>query len=81
MMSSALSKRQQARNERALQDLIKSVPGNNVCADCYAKNPGTARCFPSCVQLLTSEVRMGQLERTSLQPTLISLAHDYTPDN
>lgn len=39
-MSSALSKRQQARNERTLQDLIKSVPGNNVCADCQARNPG-----------------------------------------
>ncbi|EKD13684.1 uncharacterized protein L3040_005692 [Drepanopeziza brunnea f. sp. 'multigermtubi'] len=42
MMSGALSKRQQARNERALQDLIKSVPGNNVCADCQARNPGWA---------------------------------------
>ncbi|KAG4443959.1 hypothetical protein IFR05_000599 [Cadophora sp. M221] len=41
-MSGALSKRQQARNERALQDLIKSVPGNNVCADCQARNPGWA---------------------------------------
>lgn len=40
MMSGALSKRQQARNERALQDLMKSVPGNNVCADCQARNPG-----------------------------------------
>ncbi|EDN11389.1 predicted protein [Histoplasma mississippiense (nom. inval.)] len=28
-MASALSKRQQARNERALQELIKSVPGND----------------------------------------------------
>ncbi|KAJ9645152.1 Protein gts1 [Coniosporium tulheliwenetii] len=28
-MSSALSKRQQARNERTLQDLIKTVPGND----------------------------------------------------
>lgn len=42
-MSGALSKRQQARNERALQDLIKSVPGNNVCADCQARNPGMSR--------------------------------------
>ncbi|KAF4629957.1 hypothetical protein G7Y89_g8181 [Cudoniella acicularis] len=41
-MSGQLSKRQQARNERALQDLIKTVPGNNVCADCQARNPGWA---------------------------------------
>ncbi|RKF57330.1 putative uba ts-n domain-containing protein [Erysiphe neolycopersici] len=41
-MSSQLSKRQQARNERVLQDLIKTVPGNNVCADCQARNPGWA---------------------------------------
>ncbi|OAL49218.1 ArfGap-domain-containing protein, partial [Pyrenochaeta sp. DS3sAY3a] len=41
-MASALNKRQQARNERALQDLIKTVPGNSTCADCGAKNPGWA---------------------------------------
>ncbi|KAF2142134.1 uncharacterized protein K452DRAFT_308522 [Aplosporella prunicola CBS 121167] len=41
-MASALNKRQQARNERALQDLIKSVPGNDRCADCGARNPGWA---------------------------------------
>ncbi|KAI9865880.1 MAG: hypothetical protein M1813_001847 [Trichoglossum hirsutum] len=41
-MSSVLSKRQQARNERALQELIKSVPGNDRCADCQARNPGWA---------------------------------------
>ena len=41
-MASAITKRQQARNERALQDLIKSVPGNDRCADCSAKNPGWA---------------------------------------
>ncbi|KAH7072890.1 UBA domain-containing protein 3 [Paraphoma chrysanthemicola] len=41
-MASALNKRQQARNERALQDLIKTVPGNGTCADCGAKNPGWA---------------------------------------
>ncbi|KAF2452488.1 putative GTPase activating protein for Arf-domain-containing protein, partial [Lineolata rhizophorae] len=38
-MVSVLNKRQQARNERALQDLIRSVPGNDRCADCAAKNP------------------------------------------
>jgi hypothetical protein len=39
-MSGALSKRQQARNERTLQELIKTVPGNNSCADCGTSNPG-----------------------------------------
>lgn len=39
-MSGATSKRQQARNERALQDLVKNVPGNDCCADCGARNPG-----------------------------------------
>jgi hypothetical protein len=41
------SKRQQARNERALQELIKTVPGNDRCADCQARNPGmlTAHLF------------------------------------
>ncbi|KAI1961314.1 Protein gts1 [Ophidiomyces ophidiicola] len=41
-MASALSKRQQARNERALQDLLKSVAGNDRCADCHARNPAWA---------------------------------------
>ncbi|ELR06629.1 hypothetical protein VC83_03261 [Pseudogymnoascus destructans] len=41
-MSSGLSKRQQARNERTLQNLVKSVPGNSTCADCGARNPGWA---------------------------------------
>lgn len=39
-MTSSISKRHQARNERALQDLIKTVPGNDRCADCQARNPG-----------------------------------------
>ncbi|WEW59724.1 Protein gts1 [Emydomyces testavorans] len=38
-MASALSKRQQARHERTLQQLIKAVPGNDRCADCQARNP------------------------------------------
>lgn len=42
---SALSKRQQARNERTLQDLITSVPGNDRCADCQARNPGRSLIF------------------------------------
>ncbi|KAH6649881.1 hypothetical protein F5144DRAFT_25472 [Chaetomium tenue] len=41
-MSSALSKRQQARNEKGLQDLLHNVPGNNFCADCQGRNPGWA---------------------------------------
>lgn len=40
-MTTTLSKRHQARNERALQELIKTVPGNDRCADCGARNPGT----------------------------------------
>jgi hypothetical protein len=38
-MSTALSKRQQARNEKTLQDLVRNVTGNNRCADCHALNP------------------------------------------
>ncbi|KAI1501951.1 putative GTPase activating protein for Arf-domain-containing protein [Biscogniauxia marginata] len=39
---SLMSKRQQARNEKALQDLLHNVPGNNMCADCQARNPAWA---------------------------------------
>ncbi|KAJ6262481.1 hypothetical protein Dda_3291 [Drechslerella dactyloides] len=41
-MSSAVSKRQQQRNEKLLQELIAKVPGNNQCADCRSRNPGTS---------------------------------------
>ncbi|KAL4996891.1 hypothetical protein BDV10DRAFT_170971 [Aspergillus recurvatus] len=41
-MVAGISKRQQQRNERTLQDLIRSVPGNDRCADCLAMNPGWA---------------------------------------
>ncbi|KAI1389644.1 ArfGap-domain-containing protein [Hypoxylon trugodes] len=41
-MSGLMSKRQQARNEKVLQDLVHSVPGNNFCADCQARNPSWA---------------------------------------
>jgi hypothetical protein len=51
-MSSALSKRQQARNEKALQDLVQSVPGNNICADCHARNPGMTNAV---INLLVTE--------------------------
>ncbi|KAM5369607.1 hypothetical protein ACJZ2D_008966 [Fusarium nematophilum] len=41
-MSGVLSKRQQARNEKVLQELVHNVPGNNMCADCHARNPAWA---------------------------------------
>lgn len=37
---SGISKRQQQRNEKALGDLIRTVPGNDRCADCDASTPG-----------------------------------------
>lgn len=39
-MTLSLSKRHQARNEKALQELISDVPGNERCADCQLRNPG-----------------------------------------
>jgi len=45
-MVGGISKRQQARNERALQDLIRTIPGNDRCADCGAMNPGESCQFP-----------------------------------
>ncbi|KAJ5891549.1 uncharacterized protein N7473_007777 [Penicillium subrubescens] len=41
-MPSGISKRQQLRNEKALADLIRTVPGNDRCADCDALTPGWA---------------------------------------
>jgi len=41
-MISGTTKRQQVRNEKALQDLVRSTPGNNVCADCGIANPSWA---------------------------------------
>lgn len=41
-MSGAQSKRQAARNEKALQELVQVVPGNNLCADCHSRNPAWA---------------------------------------
>ena len=60
-MSGTMSKRQHARNERALQDLIKTVPGNNVCADCQARNPGKLESLQK-YRVLLSDLRMGKLE-------------------
>ncbi|OAQ96329.1 hypothetical protein LLEC1_03733 [Akanthomyces lecanii] len=41
-MSGVISKRQQARNEKQLHELVHTVTGNNICADCYARNPAWA---------------------------------------
>ncbi|KAM3560598.1 hypothetical protein MY1884_002854 [Beauveria asiatica] len=41
-MSGVISKRQQARNEKQLQELVQTQAGNNICADCYARNPAWA---------------------------------------
>ena len=60
------SKRQQARNERALQELIKTIPGNDTCADCQARNPGWSA-SASVAHFAEADVfdgRMGKLERT-----------------
>ncbi|KAJ5171745.1 hypothetical protein N7492_004338 [Penicillium capsulatum] len=40
-MPNGISKRQQLRNEKALVDLIRTVPGNDRCADCDASTPGS----------------------------------------
>jgi hypothetical protein len=39
-MAGAMSKRQQARNEKVLHDMVQTVSGNNLCADCQSRNPG-----------------------------------------
>lgn len=46
-MNGPLNKRQQARNEKILQDLVQNVPGNNTCADCQNRNPGQSWIDPS----------------------------------
>lgn len=75
-MTSALNKRQQARNERALQELIRTVSGNDRCADCQARNPGRRISFKLCCMggddLLIVTRRMGELECTF---TLFPIPH------
>jgi hypothetical protein len=51
-MSGTLSKRQQARNEAILQELVHSVPGNDQCADCHARNPGMHHALPMLLALV-----------------------------
>ncbi|KAF3020376.1 hypothetical protein E8E15_004247 [Penicillium rubens] len=41
-MAPGISKREQARNEKTLAELIRTVPGNDRCADCDALTPGWA---------------------------------------
>ncbi|KAJ5580496.1 hypothetical protein N7450_006797 [Penicillium hetheringtonii] len=41
-MPNGISKRQQLRNEKALAELIRTIPGNDRCADCDALTPGWA---------------------------------------
>lgn len=60
-MSGILSKRQLARNEIALQELVK-LPGNNVCADCQARNPGKNSLSILSEHELIRGNRMGKLE-------------------
>lgn len=59
-----MNRRQQARNERALQDLIHNAPGNDRCADCQARNPGARYPRPdkTLARLLTLVFRLGKLE-------------------
>ena len=68
-MPSALSKRQQARNERTLQELITSVAGNDRCADCGARNPGELSHVIVTRPLLIRSSRLGQLECKSSAPS------------
>lgn len=41
-MTPGISKREQARHERTLGELIRTIPGNDRCADCGAWNPGSS---------------------------------------
>ena len=66
-MPNGISKRQQLRNEKALAELIRTVPGNDRCADCEALTPGSLRLSWNTVGGLlinqyAFEYRMGELE-------------------
>jgi len=58
-MSATISKRSQARNERAIQELIRTVPGNDRCADCQARNPGRSCNAPNIRIQLTASLLLG----------------------
>ena len=58
-MTTSMSKRTQLRNERALQDLVKFVPGNDRCADCDTRNPGASRSLLVDAQVLIAVSQAG----------------------
>lgn len=61
-MAPGISKREQARNEKTLTELIRTVPGNDRCADCDALSPGLSL-QTLIVDLTNSDFnRMGKLE-------------------
>lgn len=67
-MTSIMSKRQQARNEKVLHDLVQTVPGNNFCADCQTRNPGMSEASRLLDMMGSTNVSydsLGILERTS----------------
>lgn len=65
-MAPGPSKREQARNEKTLTELIRTVPGNDRCADCDALTPGSS--LQTLIVDPTNSYlnRMGKLERMSL---------------
>ena len=76
-----MSKRQQARNEKVLQDLVHNVPGNNFCADCQARNPCTccsisSRSIPSVD--LTGVYACGRSRRGASQTRALAMNHSLT---
>jgi hypothetical protein len=65
-----LSKRHQFRNEKALYDLIRTIPGNDRCADCQMMNPGGFLFrYNEFYRSNGFSSRMGKLERTCTTPT------------
>jgi hypothetical protein len=65
-MPTGISKRQQARNEKTLTELIRTVPGNDRCADCDALTPGTSREILIVDHTNSYLNRMGKLECMSI---------------